>query len=231
MFQRQVNLQQAPAIAGDFASANPRVSMLAGEGALVAGPLGVTVGRFARATAAGIVSSAWAAATRLGFVHREQQALIGAFSDEYGTTIPAGRTITLLTKGDFWGLFAAGATYGQKVYAAYADGSLSAAATATPPTNALIVASTATNTTLTVTANTGAPIVVGQPVAGAGIPAGAYISALGTGTGGAGTYTLSAATSATAAGVTVTATTAVETDFTVTSTCAAGELAKFSTWA
>lgn len=231
MFQRQVNLAQAPAVAGDYASANPRVSMLAGEGALIAGALGVTVGRFARATVAGVVSNAWAAATRLGFVHREQQAVITAFADEYGTVVPAGKIITLMTKGDFWGLFAAGATYGQKVYAAYADGALSAAATATPPTNALITANTATNTTLTVTANTGAPIAVGQPVSGSGIPAGAYISALGTGTGGAGTYTLSAATTATATGVTVTATTAVETDFTVTSTAAAGELAKFSTWA
>lgn len=46
-FQTKVNRQQAPAIAGDFASANPRASMLATEGTLVAGVSGVTVGVFA----------------------------------------------------------------------------------------------------------------------------------------------------------------------------------------
>ena len=46
-FQTTVNLQQAPAVAGDFATANPRASFPAGEGQYVAGASGVTVGRFA----------------------------------------------------------------------------------------------------------------------------------------------------------------------------------------
>lgn len=36
-FQKQVNTTQAPGLPGDFASANPRNTVLAGEGALVAG--------------------------------------------------------------------------------------------------------------------------------------------------------------------------------------------------
>lgn len=227
-FQAQVNLQPAPAVEGDFASANPRATMLAGPGGLVTGPAGVVVGNFAWATAAGVATSAWAASTRIGFVHREMNALITAFLGESSLTIPAGLPLTLYTAGDFWDRFAGGAAVGQKVYAYYADGTAYAAATGTPPTNALIVANTATNNTLTVTANTGLPIVVGQPVSGAGIPAGAYITALGTGTGGAGTYTLSAATTATATGITVTASTAVETNFIVASAAGAGELAKIT---
>ena len=43
-FQKQVNLTPAPAVAGDYASANPHVSVLAGPGGLVAGVGGVTVG-------------------------------------------------------------------------------------------------------------------------------------------------------------------------------------------
>lgn len=229
-FQSQVNNQPAPAAEGDFSSINPRVTMLAGQGALVTGANGVIVGNFAWATAAGVANNTFAPGARIGFVHRESQALITAFLAESSNTIPQGLGVTLYTQGDFWDRFAAGATVGQKVYAYYADGSAYASATATPPTNALIVANTATSTLLTVTANTGLPIAVGQPVSGTGIPAGAYIAAFGTGTGGAGTYTLSAATTATASGVTVTATTAVETNFIVASTAAAGELAKTTTW-
>lgn len=229
-FQTTINIQQAPAVEGDWCDANPRHSVIAGEGALVSGAAGLTVARFAWADSSGLVSNTGVGAPT-GFVHREQQALITAYLAGYSMIIPAGRAVTLMRNAGVWARFAGGATAGQKVYASYADGTMTAAATATPPTNALITANTATNTTLTVTANTGAPIVVGQPVSGSGIPAGAYISALGTGTGGAGTYTLSAATTATATGVTVTATTAAETFFYVRSTAAAGELAKISTQA
>ena len=39
-FQQQVNIMPAPAVAGDFASANPRASVLNGPGDPVAGPNG-----------------------------------------------------------------------------------------------------------------------------------------------------------------------------------------------
>jgi hypothetical protein len=229
MFQNSVKAQQAPAIAGDFASANPRASVLAGEGALIAGANGVTVGNFAWSLNGVAMSNYQASPAQVGFVHREMNAIITVWLGQSSMTVPAGLPVTLMEAGDFWGKFAGGATIGQKVYASLADGSLSAAATATPPTNTGVV-STATNTTLTVTTAPAAPIVVGQPISGTGIPAGTYIAALGTGTGGLGTYTLSAATTATAAGVTATFTLAVETPFVVRSTAAAGEIAKISTW-
>lgn len=227
-FQQTVNLQPAPALEGDWSSCNPRSSVQAGPGQMVAGAAGVNVGQFAWSTASGVVSNAYVAGGLFGFIHREQQALITVYLAETSQAIPVGFPVTMMRSGDVWDKFAAGAAIGQKVYAYYSDGTAYAAATATPPTNALITANTATNTTLTVTANTGLPIVVGQPVSGSGIAAGTVISALGTGTGGAGTYTLSAATTATATGVTVTATTAYETRWSVDSTAAAGELAKIS---
>jgi hypothetical protein len=49
-FRTQVTNQPAPAIAGDFASLNPFWTVDAVPNGLVSGPLGVTVGRFCRAT-------------------------------------------------------------------------------------------------------------------------------------------------------------------------------------
>ena len=52
-FPSQVNVVQAPAIAGDFASSNPRFTVLNGPGDLVAGPNGLTMGLFAWGSPAG----------------------------------------------------------------------------------------------------------------------------------------------------------------------------------
>lgn len=227
-FQQSVNIQPAPAVEGDWSSCNPRSSVQAGPGQMVAGANGVTVGQFAWSDVNGLVSNSYVAGGLFGYIHREQQALITVYLAETSQVIPTGFPVTMMRTADVWDRFAAGAAIGQKVYAYYATGAAYAAATGAPPTNALITANTATNTTLTVTANTGLPIAVGQPVSGAGIAAGTVIAALGTGTGGAGTYTLSLATTATATGITVTATTAFETKWTVDSTAAAGELAKIS---
>lgn len=240
-FQTQVQTYIAPAVEGDFADNNPRTSALAGPGGLVVGdPNGIIVGRFAWFNAAGQVTtqSANPAATDFGFVARRQTAQIVTYLAESGMNIPTGFGITLMTRGSYWGRFAAGATFKQKVYFAYADGSLSAAATASPATNTLTV-NTASTTLITVTAvNAGNVLALGQPVSGAGIPAGSYITGNAassggtlTGAGGVGTYTISAAATATATGVAVTNTTNIETMFFVGQTCAAGELAKFSTGA
>lgn len=235
-FQTQVYLQPAPGVEGDFSSANPRAAVLFGgtTPGLIAGAGGVTVGRFAVADqSSGLVTNngmgVVGASDSVGFVQKDQQALITDFLGQYGMTVPAGYPVTVFRSGDFWARFAGGAAIGQKVYASYADGSCVAAAASTPATNAGITANTTSGSaTLTVTANTGAPIVVGQPVSGTGIQAGAVISALGTGTGGAGTYTMSLTASATGTGVTVTATTTYETAWYVDSTAAAGEIAKIS---
>ena len=76
-FQTTVNLQQAPAVAGDFASANPRANVLAGEGALVADTGGCVVGRFAWLSSEKAKNSG--TGSPAGFVHREMNALITTF--------------------------------------------------------------------------------------------------------------------------------------------------------
>lgn len=119
-FQSVINQYPAPAVEGDFASANPNASLLAGEGALVTGTSGVTVGRFAWAVA-GVVSNAGSGVPS-GFVHREGQASIVTWLAESSMLIQAGREVTLMTRGDFWARTSTVATVGQKVFASLTTG-------------------------------------------------------------------------------------------------------------
>ncbi|WP_233868702.1 structural cement protein Gp24 [Paraburkholderia adhaesiva] len=138
-FQQQVYVQPSPAVEGDFASANPRASVLAGPGSLVAGPDGVMVGRFAWAASNGeenassgevdfynLVSNA-GTGVPAGFVHREQQALITQWLAESTLLVPAGLPVTLHSAGDFWARNAGSApsAAGDKVFASTTDGSAS----------------------------------------------------------------------------------------------------------
>ena len=105
MFQNQVYINPAQAIAGDFASSNPMIYKLSGTGRMVAATAGVQVGRFASLNADGTVSSILAAApdaSRVGFVHRESNAQITTFLAESGYTILGGEPVALFGKGDFW---------------------------------------------------------------------------------------------------------------------------------
>lgn len=210
MFQKSVNLNNPLAVEGDFASANPRATVLAGEGGLVAGPLGVTVGRFAWVAADGktVTNSAQGALGPAGFVHRQEgAALITAFLGEASNLIPAGFPVTLHDAGDFFAIAKGqAALIGSTVYANYEDGSVyigaaPAGKTATGSIGATFTA-TGTGTSLAVTSVTGL-ISIGDTIAGTGVPAGTTIVAQVSGTtGGAGTYTTSVATTASAATVT-----------------------------
>lgn len=135
-FQKQVNQYAAVAVEGDFASANPRRSMLAGDGQLIAGPDGVTIGRFAWANNVdGVVTNNHPAdAARLGFVHRDQVSIITGWLEQDTMLVPAGIEITLFDGGDFWARFATGATIGQQVYVNSVSGLAIAAAAGSPPT-------------------------------------------------------------------------------------------------
>lgn len=119
-FQKQVQLQQAPAVAGDFASNNPRAALLVGEGALVAGATGAVVGRFAWAVN-GVVSNAGSGKPQ-GFIHRENQALITTWLAEASNVVPQGLPLTIHVAGDFWAQTLTNATVGQKVYASLTTG-------------------------------------------------------------------------------------------------------------
>ena len=115
-FPSQVNVQPAIAVAGDFASTNPRSTVLAGAGGLVAGAAGVIVGRFAwlnynaadpenapiivSNNFSGIIPGGAGTVMPAGFVHREQQGLITSYLQESGMTIPAGFPITVMNGGD-----------------------------------------------------------------------------------------------------------------------------------
>lgn len=216
-FQKQVNRDQAPACAGDFASANPRMTVLAGAAALVAGLAGVTVGKFAWIDDDGrtVLNRGTGVRKPNGFVHREQQALITDYLAESGNHVPHGFPVTLHSRGDFWARVtgAVAATIGAALYASYATGDISLAL----PTGAVVTAAigstntgslgstftaTGTGTSLAVTALTGY-LAVGDVISGTGVVAGTTIVAQVSGTtGAAGTYTTSAATTSVADTVT-----------------------------
>lgn len=219
-FQKQVNSQQAPATAGDFASANPRASVLAGEGALVAGVGGVNVGKFAWLQSDGntVLPHGTAPAAPNGFCARTQQAQLQTYLQEAGVNIPAGFPVTLFNSGDFWALLtgANAAAIGDAIYATYADGSITAGAAATGASvtgaigatmtaaiGATFTASADTDATqLVVTAVTGL-ISIGDTLSGTGIAVGTKVVSQVSGTtGGAGTYKLSTTNTASSATVT-----------------------------
>lgn len=220
-FQTTVQLQQAAAVAGDFASANPRASVVSHEATLVAGAAGVTVARFAWATSAGLVSNTVVGAAGAnnkptGFVHRRQgAALITAYLGEISNLIPQGFEVTLMSTGDYWvAPITNTVTIGQKAFANLGTGEIQGAAAGATIAGFSGTASFATNV-MTVTVASSGTVKVGDVVTSAGVAAGTYVTALGTGTGGTGTYTLST-TPGTIAAQAVTTTSYVETDFTIT---------------
>ena len=225
-FQTQVNAQQAPACAGDFASANPRAATVSPEGGFVAGAAGVTVGRFAWIQSDGVTVLNTGTGKPDGFIHREQQAFITAFLAESANLIPVGNPVTLMRTGDYYALAnVAAASKGQKAYAKFQDGSSRFANAAAAPASATITAAQS-GTTLTVSAVGSGSLSVGDLVTQAsGTPA--YITAQLTGTaGGTGTYTLSV--SQTVSSGAATATSYVETDFACSRAAGVGELAVMS---
>lgn len=207
-FPNQVNTLQSPAVAGDFASTNPRVSVLAGQGGLVAGPNGLTIARFAWAIAPFDSDGAPAIVNNTGFdvptgfVHREQQGLITTYLSASGMLIPAGFAVTLMQAGDFW-VKNDGTTEaipGQKAYANFADGKVTFAATGSPTGGATSTASTIAAGTasvtgsiadnvMTVTAVGSGVLYAGGTISGTGVFTGTKIVSQLTGTaGGIGTY-------------------------------------------
>lgn len=151
-FQTQVNLQQAPAVAGDFASTNPRASVIAPEGGFVAGAGGVNVATFAWVQSNGTtLLNADASAAPDGFVPREQQALIVTYLAEAGNNIPVGFGVTLMRTGDYWFTPNVNAAVkGQKVFAKLTDGT-----TRTGAAGATIAGYVETNFVVSVPAGTG----------------------------------------------------------------------------
>jgi hypothetical protein len=190
-FQSFVNNELPPAAAGDFAGANIRASILGGAFGYVASPEGVTVGVGAWANPATKVASTYYQPNSFpGFVHREGQGIITQFLGIATMQIPGGDMATLFAQGDFWGIFNAPATPGQKVYFDPVTGALSGNVTGQSVTGAITSISVAVGGLMTVNTISGTPLAVGQPISAVGVPPGSYIASLGTGTGGTGTYQL-----------------------------------------
>src|SRR5690349_20429571 len=108
-FQTVVNTQPAPAVEGDFCNTNPRFSVDAGPGGLVAGDNGVLVGRFAwlsfeevDANDAPAIVNNFGAGLPDGFVHREQQGLITSYLQASSMLIPTGFQMSLVSRAGLW---------------------------------------------------------------------------------------------------------------------------------
>lgn len=234
-FQTVVNIQPAPAVEGDFASANPRFTVLAGPGGFVAGPNGATVGRFVWADVlTNTILSNNGPGAPTGFLYRPgQPALITQFLAASTMLVPQGLPLSAAAGGDFW-VKNAGTnevTLGLKAYANNLTGVATFAATGTPPAAASVTGSTApvtatsvtgsiapppTNSTndsvLTVTAVGTGTLYPGAVLSGSGVVSGTYITQqLSGAAGGIGTYGVSipqtvASTTITAAAATLTVT-------------------------
>lgn len=215
-FPNTVNVQAAPAVVGDFASSNPRATVLSGApgATLVAGAAGATIGRFGwlDKAAARLVTNA-GVGLPAGFIGRELNAAITTWLAETSLLIPAGRGVPLYTAGDFWVVNsgAAAVVPGMKAYALYASGLAAFAATGTPPQGSSVTASIAAIAATSVTASIAAPaanvtapsvmtvtavgsgtVVVGGTLSGSGVVTGTTVVAQLTGTpGGVGTYSVS----------------------------------------
>lgn len=143
-FPRQVNVQGAPAVAGDFCDANPRSTVDAGPGGFIAGPAGLTVGHFGWLAADGISVNNTGAGAPTGFVRRDQQTIISAYLAEESTVLYPGAPATLFNAGGFWALNdgSVAATPGMTAYADNATGKVSFNVANTPPTSGTASAAT-----------------------------------------------------------------------------------------
>ena len=184
-FQATVNNQPAPGVRGDFASTNPFSSVTAAPGALVAPAGGLAVGNFAWVGPLGQVSQAYVSGYALGFLGRNEQALITQFLGEASLVVPEGFMVTLFNGGDFWAYFANGATAGAAVYVDETTG-----APQMQSTNSFTgeIGFTGTGSlssvtgNLTLVANTSGIITVGDVVSGTGVVSGTTITGLVSGT-------------------------------------------------
>src|SRR5277367_2490015 len=178
-FQKTVNNTQAPGVAGDFASTNPFSSILAIAGVFVAPVGGLTVGNFAWVGPAGQVSQSYVSRWQIGFLGRNEQALITEFLGESTLVVPEGFMVTLFSEGDFWAAFANGATSGAGVYADETTGApqMQASNSFTGEVGFTGDATFATDV-MTISTKTSGIVQVGDVVTSSGITSGTTVTAI-----------------------------------------------------
>lgn len=212
-FQTQAYYQPAPAVAGDFSDTNPRYFLDAGQFGLVAGPAGVTIGRFAWASMSTIdadnapaVVNSFGSGVPSGLVHREQQADITTYLADSTMVINPGFAMGLVTNANMWvkNEGATQALVGQKAYADFATGKVSFAASGSASTasgsastiaaETFSVTGSISNNILTVTSVGSGTVVVGGILSGTNVATNTQIVAQLSGTtGGVGTYAVNIA--------------------------------------
>lgn len=208
-FQTQVNTQPAPAVAGDWASANPYWSAIAGPGGLVSG-IALFAGRFAWTTppddadGTPAIANSFGSGPVTGFCGRDMSGLLTIYLQQNSMQLPPGFQCTLYTGGDFWvkNDGAGACQIGMKAYANNADGKVTFAATGAPAAAGSVTGTIApatgsftgsiTGSLLTIT-NVGSGVaVVGGLLSGTGVATGTRITSQVSGTtGGVGTYQVS----------------------------------------
>jgi len=217
-FQTAFRSGPAPGIEGDFCSANPWASVVAGPGGLVAGSSGLVVGRFAwvdpsvvDTDEAPAIANNFGYGPVAGFAHRDMQGTIlswppgsGAIPNDLMRILP-GKEVTLMSRGDFWvrNAGAAQALVGMKAFANYADGTVSfgvpggtgaggASVTGSVAAGSASVTGSIADNVLTVSAVGSGTLVPGATLSGTGVAANTQITDQLSGTtGGVGTYALS----------------------------------------
>lgn len=141
-FQTSMRVTQAPGIAGDFCSTNPRHSTLSVPGGFIAGPNGLTIGCFAWGdTATNTILSNAGTGLPTCFIGRAGlPAMLTTYLQEFGMTIPAGQGVgDMYNGGDFFVKNAgtSAVTVGMKAYASLTNGTISFAATGATVTGSI----------------------------------------------------------------------------------------------
>lgn len=200
--QTQVNVNPAPAVAGDFCDANPRYSIEAGPGGMVAGS-SVYAGRFCWLSPSQVdgdgapaVANSFGSGPVAGFVGRNQQGIITTYLNIATMQIAQGFGMFGYSAGGFWvkNDGATAAVPGQKAYANFADGKATFAAASTPANAAAATGSIAAGAG-SVTASIAGNIMTVTAVGSGTLPVGATLS------GGVAGTTISAQLTGTAQGV------------------------------
>jgi hypothetical protein len=212
-FQQQVNTVPGVAVAGDFSDQNPRQTLDAGPGGLVAGPSGVQVALWAWPSFEGMdpdnaptIVNNFGPGAPAGVICREQQGLNAIYLSDASQLIPTGFPVTVFVTVGTWVVNngTTAARYGQKCYANLSNGQSSFAATGAAGSasiSASIAAASASITgyvvgnVLTVISLASGSVAVGSllygTVGGSGVQAGTFVAYQLTGTGGqVGTYAL-----------------------------------------
>lgn len=130
-FQTSVNNRLPIGKAGDFASANPRASAVAGDSQFIADATnGVKVGAFVWAGANSDANQVGNAGTGapLGFIGGDLQAQIVQWLAGDSYLIQPGRPVTPFVAGDFLAVSTTAVTVGQKVFASNTTGAIQTAA-------------------------------------------------------------------------------------------------------